>query len=122
MGFTREAQTYRRAWTKLYPDPQTGTIPRVLLNSFPEAVGIVVDTICFRPYKTLGDRSLAEAYRFEPKDQAMIEEAAVRLAAGTDPGVIPARFLISSARVALDRRLARPGVIARNFYVELVRR
>ena len=122
MGFRREAESFRRAWTKLYPDPRSGSMPRVLLDTFPEAVGVVVDTICFRRYRTLGDRSLAEAYRFEPKDQAMIEEAAVRLAAGTDPGVIPARFLISSARVALDRRLARPGVIARNFYTELVRR
>ena len=38
----------------------------------------------------------------------MIEEAARRLAAGTDPGVVPERFLIGAARIALDRRLARP--------------
>jgi hypothetical protein len=60
--------------------------------------------------------------RFEPKEQQMIEEAARRLAAGTDPGVIPARFLIGAARVALDRRLARPQTITDNFYRELARR
>ena len=49
-------------------------------------------------------------------------EAAERLAAGTDPGILPARFLIGSARSALDRKLARPGVITKNFYTELARR
>jgi len=52
----------------------------------------------------------------------MIEEAARRLAAGVDPGVVPERFLIGAARVAIDRKLARPGVITRNFYIELARR
>ena len=52
----------------------------------------------------------------------MIEEAAGRLAQGNDPGVVPARFLIGAARVALERRLAAPEVIAKNFYVELARR
>ena len=78
--------------------------------------------ICYSPYKSLGGRSLSEVYKFEAKDQLMIEEASKRLAAGTDPGVVPARFLIGAARVAIDRRLARPGVIHRNLYVELARR
>jgi hypothetical protein len=60
--------------------------------------------------------------RFAPKEQQMVEEAATRLAAGTDPGVIPERFLIGASRVALDRKLARPGVITENFYKELARR
>src|SRR4029453_4313464 len=82
---------------------------------------LVVDTVCFRPYPSLGGKSLAEVIRFEPKEQRMIEEAAGRLAAGTDPGVVPERFLIGAARVALDRRLARPGIITPNFYRELTR-
>ena len=49
----------------------------------------------------------------------MIEEAARRLAAGIDPGIIPPRFLIGAAREALDRGMARPGVITENFYNEL---
>ena len=52
----------------------------------------------------------------------MIEEAAQRLAAGIDPGIVPERYLIGAARHALDKRLARPGVITENFYKELVRR
>jgi hypothetical protein len=52
----------------------------------------------------------------------MIEEAARRLAAGTDPGIIPERFLIGASRFAFDRQLARPGVITENFYKELSRR
>ena len=83
---------------------------------------LVVDTICFQPYAELGDRTLAEVLRFEKKEQQMIEEAAGRLAAGTDPGVVPARFLIGAARVALDKGYARPGVITENFYRELTRR
>jgi hypothetical protein len=78
--------------------------------------------MCFRRYPQLGNRSLAEVMRFRPKEEQMIEEAARRLAAGTDPGVVPARFLIGAARVALDRRLARPETITRNFYTELARR
>ena len=36
----------------------------------------------------------------------MIEESAKRMAAGVDPGIIPERFLIGAARVALNRRMA----------------
>jgi hypothetical protein len=60
--------------------------------------------------------------RFEPKEQQMIKEAAERIAAGNDPGVVPERFLIGAARFALDGRLARPETIAENFYRELARR
>jgi hypothetical protein len=122
MGFGEQARLFERSWKRLYPDPTAGSIPRPMLASFPRASKLVVDTICFTPYDTLGGRTLAQVYRFEPKDQLMIEEAAARLAAGTDPGVVPARFLIGAARVAIDRRFARPGVIARNFYTELARR
>jgi hypothetical protein len=52
----------------------------------------------------------------------MIEEAARRMAAGNDPGIIPSRFLIGAARLAVEQRLARPGVITENFYKELGRR
>ena len=46
----------------------------------------------------------------------MMEESAKRMAAGVDPGIIPERFLIGAARVALNKRMARPGVITKNFY------
>ena len=49
MGFPSEAEQYRRVWTRLYPDPSVGTIPPALLESFPEANALVIDTVCFRP-------------------------------------------------------------------------
>jgi hypothetical protein len=122
LGFRAEAESYARAWTRLYPDPSSGNLPAPLLSTFPRAVPAVVDAICFTPYPSLGGKSLADAIRFGAKEQQMIEEAARRLAAGVDPGIIPARFLIGAVRQAFERRLARPGVLSRNFYLELARR
>lgn len=122
MGFEKEAEQYRRAWTRIYPNPRAGNIPEPILKTFPQANALVVDTICYQPYPSLGNKSLAQVIRFERKDQQMIDEAARRLASGVDPGIVPERFLIPAARAALNRRLARPGIIAENFYKELVRR
>ncbi|BCG02014.1 hypothetical protein PPGU19_065820 (plasmid) [Paraburkholderia sp. PGU19] len=122
MGFADEAEQYRRAWTRIYPNPRSGGLPRPLLDTFSQAVRLAVDTMAWRPYAALGRRSLAQVFRFAPKEQRIIEEAARRLAAGNDPGIVPERFLIGAARFALDRGLARPGVIAENFYKELARR
>jgi hypothetical protein len=52
----------------------------------------------------------------------MTEEAAERMSRGIDPGIVPARFLVGATRSAIDRRLAPPELIARNFYLELTRR
>jgi hypothetical protein len=122
MGFPREAEAFRRLWVRMYPSPHRSNIPRTMLNSFPLAHRLVVDTICFQPYRQLGDKSLAQVIRLQPGYQQMIQEAAQRIAAGTDPGIIPARFLVSASRWALDHQLARPGRITRNFYQALVKR
>lgn len=122
MGFGDVAEQHRRVWTRIYPNPAAGDIPRPLIESFPQACALAVDTMCFKPYAALGGKSLAQVIPFQPKEQKMIEEASGRLAAGTDPGIVPERFLIGAARFALDNRLARPGVIAKNFYQELARR
>ena len=122
MGFAEEAERYRRAWVGIYPPPPSGAMPPGLLETFPTACRLAVDAMCFRPYPSLGDKSLAQVVCFNEKDRRMTEEAAGRLAAGVDPGIVPARFLIGAARIALDRKLARPGVIATNFYTELARR
>jgi hypothetical protein len=122
LGFEDEAKQYRRVWTRLYPNPRAGNIPPALLRNFQEVIALVVDTICYQPYKELGDKCLSQVIRFEPKEQQMIEEAARRLAAGNDPGVLPERYMIGASRFAFDNRLARPGVIAENFFKELSRR
>ena len=122
MGFEQEATAYRRAWMKTYPNPRAGAIPEPILRTFPEACRIAVDAMCFQPFASLGRKSLTQVIKFEPKDQAMVEEAAQRISAGVDPGIIPERFLIGATRTALDRRLARPGVVAANFFRELIRK
>jgi hypothetical protein len=122
MGFHEEADRYERLWRRMYPDPGGSTIPAPVLDTHRELIPVVVDTICYTPYPSLGDRPLATVLRFAAKDQAMVEEAAERIALGTDPGVVPERFLIGAARSALDRKLATPERIAAVFYRELARR
>lgn len=122
MGFDNQAESYRKAWTRIYPNPRAGSIPRTVLDTFPQASALAVDAMCYQPFPSLGNKSLAQVLPFAPKEQIMIEEAARRLAAGTDPGIVPERFLIGAARFALNNRLARPGAITVNFYKELARR
>lgn len=121
-GFAREAEAYQRTWNKLYPRLLMRGFPAQFLKEFNRANRLVVDTMCFTPYPQLGNKPLAHVVCFKPKDQAIVKQAAGRLAAGTDPGIIPERFLIGAARFALDNRLARPGVITKNFYQALARR
>ncbi len=122
MGFSQEAAGFQRLWRRLYPAPERSTIPRAMLDSFDRANQVVVDTICFQPYPQLGGRSLAQVTRFTENHQRMTEEAARRIAAGVDPGIVPARFLVGAARLALDQRLAPPGRITAHFYQALERR
>jgi len=116
MGFESESEQYRRVWQRIYPNPRAGSIPSAMVNSFAEACPVAVDAMCYQPYPSLGNRSVAQVLNFGKKEQQMIEEASRRLAAGVDPGIIPERFLIGAVRLALDRRHARPEVLTRNFY------
>jgi hypothetical protein len=122
MGFPLHADRYRKVWTRIYPNPRAGNIPSAVIDTFPTACALAVDEMCFKPYPTLGGKALREVLSFGVKEQQMIEEAAGRLAAGVDPGVVPERFLIGAARFAVDNRLARPGTVTANFYKELSRR
>jgi hypothetical protein len=119
MGFDSESKQYQKAWTRIYPNPSSGNMPPALIKSFHKFCPVAVDAMCFQPYRSLGNRSLAKVLNFGGKEQQMIEEAAQRLAAGVDPGIIPERFLIGAVRMALDRRLARPEVLTKNFYKAL---
>jgi hypothetical protein len=93
-----------------------------MLDTFAKAVHAVVDAMCFQPYDQLGGKAFAEVVLFSERHQAMVNEAAHRLAAGVDPGILPERFLIAAARCAHDRRLAPANAIADNFYQALGRR
>ncbi len=102
MGFVERAQAYRAAWSQLYGAPQSGWMPDVMLRTFPEASRIVVNTIAFAPYRELGGKALAQAFKFEARDQGMVEEAARRLAASRGsrnrPGCLPDRCSAARAR------------------------
>jgi hypothetical protein len=122
MGFPRESRRLMRLWRRLYPDPGRGSIPVELRRDFPSRAEAVIESVCYRPFAALGNRALASVFAFGTKDQQMSVEAAHRLAAGTDPGVVPERYLIGAARIALDRGLGSPRAIATNFYEALSRR
>ncbi len=119
MGFVKEADQYRWSWKRIYGNGAHGTIPQQMMRTFPRACALAVDTMCYQPYPSLGNKSLAQVIVFGRKEQQMIEEAARRLASGTDPGIIPERFVIGAARHAMEHRMARPGTIAKNFYKAL---
>jgi hypothetical protein len=122
MGFPKEADSFHRLWQRLYPGPQRSNIPQPIRVSFAQANRLVVETICFQPYRQLGNKRLVDVVHFRPTHQAMVAEAAQRIAAGVDPGIIPARFLVGAARWALARRLAPPEKITRDFYQALAGR
>ena len=122
MGFPETAATYEKAWRSLYPSAAGGTLPSALVRTASTTIPAVVEAVCFTPFASLGNKSLREVITFEVRHQLMIEEAAQRLAKGIDPGVVPERFLIGAVRIAVDRRLADPELLMRNFYVELSRR
>jgi hypothetical protein len=122
LGFHDHAAKYTRLWRRMYPRPTAGTIPPPLLASFPKVCRLLIDALCFQPFRELGDKSASQVLPFGEKEQLMIEEAAGRIAQGTDPGVVPERFLIGAARVALSRQLASSDTITTAFYRELSRR
>jgi hypothetical protein len=122
MGFTAEAAGYRKLWSRMYPDAHGGSIPPRILKTAPEAIGSVVDALCYQPFAELGNKPLAAVQVFGTKEQALVEEAARRLGTGSDPGIVPERFLIGAVRFAIDRRLAPAGRLSENFFKELARR
>jgi hypothetical protein len=122
MGFPEQAAAFGRMWVRMYPSPYRSGLPRAMLDTFAQANALVVDTICFQPYHQLGGKSLAHVVCFSPLHEAMTREAGARIAVGTDPGIIPARFLVGATRWAIDQNLGAPERIADHFYQALVRR
>lgn len=122
IGFPQAATRFDGVWKRLYPPSVAQGIPAGFLRDFERSLPIVVETIAETAYPQLGGKTLRGVVSFRPQDHAVASEAAGRLARGRDPGIVPERFLINAARIAFDRRLAPPGVIARHFYDALGRR
>ncbi|HEX8062223.1 MAG TPA: hypothetical protein VF535_03315 [Allosphingosinicella sp.] len=122
MGFTEEARQINGIWSRLYPASVGDSIPASFRKNFQRSLPVVVDAIVATPFTQLGGKTLRQVICFRPQDQEVAVEAATRLAAGRDPGIVPERFLINAARIAFDRGLAAPGLITRHFYDALGRR
>lgn len=122
MGFPERADALEATWRRLYPRVGPDDIPAELLRTFPRAAACAVDTVCFRRHPQLGGEPLARLLPFGREEEALVEQAARRLARGEDPGSTPIRFMVSAARHALDRRLAAPQTLTDNFYRTLGRR
>jgi hypothetical protein len=122
MDFPREAAAYEAVWRKLYRGLGRGSIPQALIDTFEDASSRVVQVICFQGYPQLGGRSLRQILPFGPREVERIRSAARILARSPVPASrLPPRFLVGAARIALDRQLAPPRAIAKNFYQSLSR-
>ena len=121
MGFTGDAAAFRAAWQALYPASAWRAVPSWMRKDLPRQIDAVIDAICYEPFDEYGGKALAQVVCFDQRHAALVREAAGRLQSGTDTGVIPERFLIAAARLALSAAKTPPGVIHKNFYEALGR-
>lgn len=121
MGFHADAKAFRAAWDALYPASAWQQLPAVLRKDLPAQIAAAVEAMVMTAMPELGDRSMFDVARFEPKHAQVTAEGAVRLESGHSTGVLPERFLIGAARLALARGKASPETITRNFYATLER-
>lgn len=119
IGFADRARMLEAGWSRIYGPDVAKRVPAHMRRGFSKAADAVVQELALRKMAAYGGKSLAGVVCFQRKDAATISEAATRLAKGTNPGILPSRFLISAAREALARKLASPETITRNFYTTL---
>ncbi|MEA5552819.1 hypothetical protein VB713_17895 [Anabaena cylindrica UHCC 0172] len=122
LGLKKMASDLERIWQRLYPRVTAEDIPAMFMKTFYPAAELAVDTMVFQPYPQFGNKSMAQVVNFGPAQLDLIQQAGQRLAKGEDPGTIPVRLMISAARFALDRQLAKPQAITDNFYRIIGRR
>jgi Amidohydrolase family len=81
-----------------------------LLEPFPEASWLAVDAMCFLPFSSLGDKSMAQVVRFGEKEQKKTEEAAGRPPQGRDGDTTgrARRARLATSNQPTDRRSAMP--------------
>lgn len=121
MGFVQDARAFRAGWDALYPASVWQQLPELLRKDLPQQIAAAVEAMILTPMPELGDRSMFDVARFEPKHAQLTAEGAERLESGNSTGVLPERFLIGAARLALARGKASPETITRNFYATLER-
>ena len=122
MGFPGDAAAFSAAWSALYPASAWQRVPAWVRKDLPRQIDAVIDAICYEPFDEYGGRALSQVVCFDQRHAALVREAAMRLQTGTDTGILPERFLIAAARLALSQARTSPAVIHRNFYDTLGRR
>jgi hypothetical protein len=121
MGFVAEAQAFEDTWRRVYPDHLLNSLPAAYRKSLKRGMEAMVDICCYTKEAAYGGRALSEVIRFSQRDVGLVREAADRLLKGETTGVLPERFLIAAAQVAVRTRKATPRQVAKNFYQALGR-
>ena len=121
IGFVEEADAFENTWHRLYPKALRRKLPAAFRDTFNEGARLLVDAICFQPANAYGGKRLVDVIRFSHKDNVFVQEAAERLISGENTGVLPERYLIAAARLAIGFPQADPVVITKNFYDTLGR-
>lgn len=122
IGFAKEAEAFEQGWRSIYPASVTKGLPDAFWRTFARASRETVQALCFEPHHAYGGKALTNVVRFRRQDLPVVREAAKRMADGTNPGIVPERFLICAAREALQRKLAEPDRISARFYDALTGR
>ncbi|MCL4671383.1 MAG: hypothetical protein KJZ64_00255 [Sphingomonadaceae bacterium] len=121
MGFGEDAKSFRAAWDALYPPSVWRTLPEILRKDLPKQIEAAVEAMVLTPMPELGDKAMIDVVHYQPRHAQVTAEGAERLESGLSTGVLPERFLIGAARLALARGKASPEAITRNFYATLER-
>jgi len=102
LGLSQSADTLEASWKALYGEPGDD------FSSYLPEVEPVISAILDTPLDALRDRdgrrhSLSALIAFTHDDQARVEKAAARLAAGALPDHLPIRHVVSASQVAFER-------------------
>lgn len=121
IGFEAEAEAIEAAWWRIYPRALMKALPEEFRTTFDQGCELLIQAICFQREPAYGERSLAEVVKFSRNDVIVVEEAAARLLRGENTGILPERFMISAAAIALRAERGKAADIVRHFYMALGR-
>lgn len=119
MGFRPEADAFERTWKRIYPDSLKASLPDAYRKTLGKGIELMVDACCYHKEAAYGGKALSEVVRYAHREEGLVREAAERLIRGENTGVLPERFLISAAQIAIRKRPDDPAKISRNFYLAL---